>query len=473
MALVLPALLALHGAAAAAPEERPDQTLRRVEQEIEADEARRRVLDRQSEALEAELETLRGQLVDLADQARAQEGELVELEDTLRALEAEEGERTVRLDEEREQIARLLAALQRLSRVPPEVAIARPGGPVDTLRSALLLRDTVPVLRSRADELASALQRLAEVRERLVEQRRRTEAARAALDARQTEIARLVARREALSRQTEQERQGVARHMAGLAAQAGDLRQLMERIEAERRTTLEAAARREAERLDAERREARRQEAERRDAEKREAARRLAEAAEASRAAAAERAAAEARQAEEKKAEEKKAAAAAAAARDAARDAPKEVASLPRASDLPPSSIPSLGGGLRQPAGGRVVTRYGQADRYGAPSRGLTIQARAGAPVVAPSAGTVVFAGTFRSYGQILIVEHGNGYHSLIAGLGRIDTAVGKKVAAGEPIGLTPGAADGSPELYYELRRHGQPINPQRGVGAPEGKGQG
>ncbi|WP_155903398.1 murein hydrolase activator EnvC family protein, partial [Azospirillum brasilense] len=127
--------------------------------------------------------------------------------------------------------------------------------------------------------------------------------------------------------------------------------------------------------------------------------------------------------------------------------------------------------GERLPVGGRVTVRYGEADRYGATSRGVTIQARAGSTVVSPQAGTIVFAGPFRGYGQILIVEHSHGYHSLIAGFGRIDTAVGRRVATGEPIGLMP--ADGSPDLYFELRRHGQPINPQRGFGAPEGKGQG
>ena len=91
--------------------------------------------------------------------------------------------------------------------------------------------------------------------------------------------------------------------------------------------------------------------------------------------------------------------------------------------------------------------------------------------MVAPRGGTIVFAGPFKGYGLILIVEHGNGYHSLIAGLGRIDTAVGRKVAGGEPLAVMP--PDGNPDLYFELRRNGQPINPQRGFGAPEGKGQG
>jgi murein hydrolase activator len=84
-----------------------------------------------------------------------------------------------------------------------------------------------------------------------------------------------------------------------------------------------------------------------------------------------------------------------------------------------------------------------------------------------------MFAGPFRGYGLILIVEHPNGYHSLIAGLGRIDTAVGQHVLAGEPVGVMGSPTDGNPELYFELRRNGQPINPQRGMSASDGKGQG
>ncbi len=413
--------------AAAAQTESPRQTLKRVEQDIQADKALQRQLERQSQTLQKELDELRDRLVGLADRERAQEGELAYLEDTLAALESQERSQAERLEGERQQIAALLAALQRVARIPPEAALARPDGPVDTLRSALLLRDTVPALRARADALAQALTRLAETRESLEAQRSRTYAARLTLVERQKEIAQLVARREELSRQTEDERQQVAQRTARLTGQAADLRQLMERIEAERRAAAAAAAKREAERLEAERKEAERRLAEQRAAEKKLADQKLAE----------------------QKAAEQRARAETEAARAA----------------------PAAPGGERLPVGGRVTVRYGEADRYGATSRGVTIQARAGSTVVSPQAGTIVFAGPFRGYGQILIVEHSHGYHSLIAGFGRIDTAVGRRVATGEPIGLMP--ADGSPDLYFELRRHGQPINPQRGFGAPEGKGQG
>ena len=430
---------------ALAQTESPQQTLKRVEQELQADKSRQRQLDQQSQSLQKELDDLRARLIGLAEEERAQENDLAELEDTLAKLEAEERERSAALEGERQQIAGLLAALQRLARIPPEAALARPEGPVDTLRSALLLRDTVPALRSRADALAGALTRLAETRETLETQHTRTLAARTALAERQNDLSKLVARREELSRQTEEERAQVAQRTTRLAGQATDLRQLMERIEAERRAAAEAAAKREAERLEAERREAERKLAARKEAERKLAEQR-----------AAEQKAADQKAAQEKAAQEK--------AAERAR-AEAEFAAAQRA----PDAEAVFGG--RMPAAGKVTVRYGESDRFGSTSRGITIQARPGGTVVAPQAGTIMFAGPFRGYGQILIVEHSNGYHSLIAGFGRIDTAVGRRVATGEPIGLMP--ADGSPDLYFELRRHGQPINPQRGFGTPEGKGQG
>jgi len=141
-----------------------------------------------------------------------------------------------------------------------------------------------------------------------------------------------------------------------------------------------------------------------------------------------------------------------------------------------PAPAPDFHGiteGLRLPAAGRIALAYGAVDRFGTTSRGLHIVSEPGTPVVAPLGGTIKFAGRFRNYGQILIVEHSNGYHSLIAGLGRIDTVVGRSVSAGEPIGVVADPADGVPDLYFELRRNGQPINPRRGIPALDGKGQG
>ncbi len=112
------------------------------------------------------------------------------------------------------------------------------------------------------------------------------------------------------------------------------------------------------------------------------------------------------------------------------------------------------------PVHGKIYTAFGQRDDLGAESKGITFSTRPGASVVIPLAGIVKFAGPFQKYKQILIVEHKGGYHSLIAGLARIDTVVGASLAAGEPVGVAE--TSGSPRVYYELRRNGKPVNPQR-----------
>lgn len=125
------------------------------------------------------------------------------------------------------------------------------------------------------------------------------------------------------------------------------------------------------------------------------------------------------------------------------------------------------------PVSGRILTAFGAHGDGGAPSRGVTLEAPAGTPVLAPFSGQVVFAGPFRDYGQLLIIEHGEGYHLLLAGLERIDSALGESVLAGEPIGIIGRGSEGTVatgggalfRLYLELRHNGRPIDPTTWLG--------
>lgn len=112
------------------------------------------------------------------------------------------------------------------------------------------------------------------------------------------------------------------------------------------------------------------------------------------------------------------------------------------------------------PTTGRIVTRFGTMAADRTAHKGLTFAAVPGAEVVAPAAGQVAFAGPFRGYGLLLIVEHANGYHSLLAGLERIEATIGERVDVGETIGAMGRPQVGHPYLYLELRRGGEPINP-------------
>ncbi len=126
----------------------------------------------------------------------------------------------------------------------------------------------------------------------------------------------------------------------------------------------------------------------------------------------------------------------------------------------PPQGVRSFpaDGAVTMPVQGRLMERYGQATAFGGTSKGLSFATREAAQVVAPYDGRIMFAGPFRGYGQILIIEHRGGYHTLLAGLQRVDGQVGQWVLAGEPVGVM--GSEGTPTLYVELRRSGQPINP-------------
>ena len=134
----------------------------------------------------------------------------------------------------------------------------------------------------------------------------------------------------------------------------------------------------------------------------------------------------------------------------------------PGTAALSPSTVPfsRARGQLPMPAVGQVTVRYGQTAATGLTHKGITLATPAGATVVAPFAGYVVFADEFRGYGQLLILDHGDGYHTLLSGLGRIDGVPGLWVETSEPVGVMGTGDKAPPQLYMELRRGGQPFDP-------------
>lgn len=114
----------------------------------------------------------------------------------------------------------------------------------------------------------------------------------------------------------------------------------------------------------------------------------------------------------------------------------------------------------RLPATGPVLARFGEPAEYGRTAQGATIRTRRSALVVAPARGRVVFAEAFLDYGELLIIDHGEGYHVLLAGLERLDARVGDELVSGEPVGFMGSDAGTPHRLYVELRRGGRPVDP-------------
>jgi septal ring factor EnvC (AmiA/AmiB activator) len=114
------------------------------------------------------------------------------------------------------------------------------------------------------------------------------------------------------------------------------------------------------------------------------------------------------------------------------------------------------------PAKGQILYHFGEADDVGSASKGLTLKLRGGDMIVAPADGQVVFAGPFKGYGNVLILRHGDDYHSFLAGFGRVDAAIGQTVNAGEPLGQSSMEQGPVAQVYYELRHSGTPVDPMQ-----------
>jgi septal ring factor EnvC (AmiA/AmiB activator) len=410
-ALLLPLFAALSSISSPAGAETPQQQLKSIEQQLEESRQKQAEYARQAEALAAELAALRADSVAAAKAAQEHEAALSGLEEQIATLGGEEKQKAQDLMRQRARQRQLLMALTRLARNPPEALALAPGDPIDSVRSGLLLGRAVPPLEAQAQQLRSEIAALAEVRRQLAEAEMKHRSERASLEREQARLAELIARKAVLQEQAQQGAAATGQRLVQLAAQASDLQQLIERLESERK--------------------AREAEAERRRAE------------------------------EERRAAEE-------AMR---RQAPRAEGRGGVIVTAPPPVIPDPSkplslrpfakarGALLYPASGRLLRRFGETDDIGVASKGLTFETRAGAQVVAPYDGRVLFAGPFKGYGQILIIEHGDGYHSLLAGLDRVEGTVGQWLVAGEPVGTMP-RGDEKPRLYLELRHDGQPINP-------------
>jgi septal ring factor EnvC (AmiA/AmiB activator) len=430
------AVLALLAAAASivsvrAEDAPPDEQLKAVEQQIDKAKKENITLDRKAHELSTEADRLQAQAVASAHLAQEYEARLNALDGELAKLAADEARQHAELDIKEAHERQVLAALQRLTINPPAAMAFAPGSPIDTARGAMLLGAAVPALATEAGTIADGLEQLRRTRGEIA--RRKTEMGerQAALDLERQRILDTVKQRQALETEARTQAAVTQQKLAALVAEAGDLKELLqrierERVEEERKRASEAKARAE---LDAENK------------------------------------AREAREAAEIQRRE-------AAGRPAIVAAAAPTAILPDPLD-PHRQHPLLEPGktqLQLPVAGTIAKRWGDPEGFST-SKGLTIATRPGAQIVAPFEGRIEFAGPFKGYGQILIIDHGGGYHSLLAGIDRIDGVVGQWVVTGEPLGTMQ--PDGKPSLYLELRRQGQPINPLPWLVARDGKASG
>jgi septal ring factor EnvC (AmiA/AmiB activator) len=402
LALFLPAV----PAAAQAPD---PAEIEAIERQLGAESGRVSDLESQSKALAGEVAQLQQDLIAAAKTAQDSEDELSGIESTLAALEEEAAMAERELGASRGQLAAILGALQRLALQPPEAMLLGPATPLDTVRGATLLKVALPAVEGRARALKAELESLRTLRAEIDERRRALAEAAARLEAERQAIGALIEQKQALQQATESERAALGERVAMLSRQAADLKELMAQLTIPPPPVPEVKP-----------------------------------------AVPGDDGETTAMVVPPTPPEEVQPTA-----------QPAALMRLDRPAEI--RAFPADKASLVLPARGKVVIRFGDEVDAGE-SKGLQIATRPGAQVVAPFDGQVVFQGPFRGYGEILILEHAGGYHTLLAGLGRTDAIVGQWLLAGEPVGVMGPAAGSSsglsPELYVELRQDGQPINP-------------
>ena len=397
-----------------------DRRLESVERALEEGLSRERQLEGEAAALEREIVALRAELVTAARTVQNVEERLNAFEKRLAGLERAEARKTAALEKRRAALTATLGALERLGRQPPEVVIASRATLGDAIRTSLLLAAAVPALEGEARRLREELDALAALRREITAERAGIAAASSRLSAERRRLDALLARKSAASRMTLEKRRVAERRVARLAAEASDLRELMERLSV-------AAPPPGAKPPD-------------------------------------EKPPGAKPPAEEPSAGKPPATIA---------PAPGDTAGVPLVAGVAraaPRSFTAARGTLPLPVRGRVVGLFGRPGENGARAKGITIETRPGARVITPYDGRVVFAGPFRRYGQLLIIENGEGYHTLLAGLTRIDSGLGQWLLAGEPVGVMGPGSNGNPTLYVELRRRGEAISPLPWLAAGERK---
>jgi septal ring factor EnvC (AmiA/AmiB activator) len=372
--------------------------LEKLENEIKANRGREAELDQKSRALAKELDALRGRLIAGARASHDGEARLTRLESDLRETKATVRAREQALLQRRRQLTATLSILERLSRNPPRALMLSHGKPIEVVRRTMLLRATLPTIQHRAKDLREEIAELNDTRTALARQLTELRDAGRDHQSLRRQLEKLIARKDTLLKQTEAEKYRINRKMKKLAREARNLKELFQRLEEDKPPPPRTAP---------------------------------------------------------------------LAGRDPDAQRQRRQATPPRQTARLTVPKPALlrpfprRGPITFPARGQITRRYGENTGYGNTARGITIETRPAARIIAPHDGRVVFAGPFRGYGQILIIEHGGGYHTLLAGLAEVDGSVGQWLLAGEPVGVMARSKDGTPQLYVELRRRGQPVNPQ------------
>jgi septal ring factor EnvC (AmiA/AmiB activator) len=396
--------------------------LQQREKELESLRAeQKRILDNEAK-LKREIESIgddrrkfNQQLIDTAARVTGVEQRVDKTQERLNLYDESQEGLQKSLEERRQAIAEVLAALQRIGRHAPPALIMPAEDALQSVRSAMMLGAVLPEMRQQTESLVNDLGELVNLRKQIAYERDKLARDLFIMADERQRLSLLIEERQKKQLEVEKSLAEERQRAAALARQAADVKDLIAKLE----QGLDSVARASRQAL---------------------------------------------RSGDDKKAINLR----------------PDLAALKDPGRLVPAiAFASAKRMLPLPVNGVKIKDFGTPDGMGGTEKGLSLAARPGSQITAPCDGWVVYSGTFRNYGQLLILNAGGGYHVLLAGMERTSVDLGQFVVTGEPVAVMGGGAQSAvplmlgssqPVLYVEFRKDGVPVDPGPWWAASEGE---
>lgn len=378
----------------------------KMEAEAKRVSKEQQAMEQKANKLKEELKNVNKKMIAAAKKIQNGEDEILKKQEELAVLQKHLNESEEKFNSENDMLIETLAALQNLALRPSEAVLVQPLSPVEVMRSSILLRGSVHSLESRASSIRQSIEDISNQKAQIALRLQDLEKDNKKLAMQQEDMKKLSQQKSTMYSQISSQSEEAKKKADMLASQAHNLRDLLEKLEKQKEI-------------------ARRQMAEKARLAREQAAAKLHE-------------------------------------ESHGLEAINEYESNSQTLEQPAAGFSKAKGRLSRPARGPLVTAFHSELSKGVYSNGIDIKTAAKAQVIAPYDGTVIYAGPFKNFANLVIIDHGEGYTSLLSGLGETDTEVGQTLLAGEPVGTMP--ADAGSKLHIEIRKNNHPVNPNEWI---------
>ena len=396
--------ISVQSVALSAPAQVSASEVAKIEAEAKKVSQEHKQMEQKANQVKQELAGVQKKMLETAKKIQASEDEVARRKTELDELQKHLAESEEKFRAENGMLIETLAALENLALRPSEAVLVQPLSPVEVMRSSILLRGSAHALESRASAIRASIEDISNQKQKIDARLAELEEQSKSLEVQRDDMEKLSKQKSQMYNSLSTKSAEAKKRATELANQASGLRDLLEKLEKQRQ--LEVRQREEKERL--------------------------------------------AKAKETEKLRE--------ANNHGLSGTGYDFDKYADIDDKPMLKFSEAKGKLSRPAKGAIVTAFHQELSKGVKSNGIDIKTASKAQIIAPYDGKVIFAGPFKNFDTLVIMDNGEGYTTLLSGMKETYTQVGQMLLVGEPVGIMPSGDSG--KLHMEIRKNNQPLNP-------------